>query len=734
MRFRIAVLMLLFITLLPATPAPSQATEMAAAFMPSVHEFGAVGDGRTDDTRAIQRALDANRRDANGGSMHNDYFGRPKVLYFPPGIYRVSATLDWVGCCLTIRGAGSDRTIIRLSDAAPGFADPTAPKPIIRSPAGNMAFRQYVRDLTLDTGTNNPGAVGLDFIASNSGGILNVTVRSGDGAGVAGIALDRQWPGPLLLRQVQVEGFDTGIAVAHAEYGPTFERIVLRNQRRAGISNDGNTLAIRGLESENRVPAIVATRPWSSLILLDAHLRGGAPTGSAIISAGYVYLRNVVAADYAQALRVRDIAIPGLSHAEYLADPVVKRFDDAPERSLNLPIAESPEPPQLDDDAWAVVTASYYGDTQGIATAFAAGRPGIAFPFGGYLAYNERVVEVPPSVRYVNGFSSVINTDSRGTNGGGVRLIVNGVAADPPLIVEGFGYGLKIEHRGQRTVALRHGKYIYESVSGAGDLFLDDVEIGPLAIQAGQRVWARQLNNEYGGTKISNAGGDLWILGLKTERAGPVIVTSNGGRTELLGTLIYPSRPFTATEREQAAFSSQDASMSLIYSESVYCEGCGYALHIEETRAGVTQRLTAAEFGGRMPLYSGYRTPTAANRLPTVALEVAQTGSTARLIATPTDPDGTLVAVTFLRNGEIIGEDRTAPYCLDVALDPGEARFTARVEDNNGATGESQLITVEVAPALPDDAERLFLPLLRTAGVSGSTFSGCGTIASALTR
>lgn len=697
--------------------------------MPSVHAFGAVGDGRTDDTAAIQRALDANRRAADGSSMHSDYFGRPKALFFPPGVYLVSDTLDWVGCCLTLRGAGSERTVIRLIDAAAGFADPDAAKPVIRSPAGNMAFRQYIRDLTIDTGVGNAGAVGVDFIASNSGGLLNLVVRSGDGAGVTGIALDRQWPGPLLLRRVQVEGFAVGIAVAHAEYGPTFEQIVLRNQRRAGISNEGNTLAIRGLESVNQAPAILSTRPWSSLIVLDAHLHGGAPDTPAIRSEGYVYARNLVAEGYARALRVRGNDVPGVSHSEFLADPVVSRFADAPERSLNLPIAESPEPPALADDAWAVVTTRTYGDTQGMAAAFTAGRPGVAFPFSAYLAYNERAIEVPSDVVYVNGFSSVINSDPRGVNGGGVRLIVGGSASDPPLIVEGFGYGMKIEHRGSRTVALRHGKYVYESVSGAGDLFLDDVEIGPLAISAGQRVWARQLNNEFGGVKITNAGGDLWILGLKTERAGPVIVTTDGGRSELLGTLIYPSRPFTADERTQAAFRSVDSRMSLIYSQSVYCDGCSYPIHIEETRSGRTERLTDAEFAGRMPLYSGFAPASAANQAPTVTLTAVPFAAGVRLIATPDDRDGSLAAVTFFREGELIGLDRTAPYCLDVQLPPGETRFTAQAEDTLGASGVSEPLTL-VGASLEAE-RRLFLPLLSATGFAGGTFSACGTIASA---
>jgi hypothetical protein len=51
----------------------------------------------------------------------------------------------------------------------------------------------------------------------------------------------------------------------------------------------------------------------------------------------------------------------------------------------------------------------------------------------------------------------------------------------------------------------------------------------------GQRVWARQINPERNNPEIRNDGGDLWILGFKTEFANINFHTLNGGRTEVLG-------------------------------------------------------------------------------------------------------------------------------------------------------------------------------------------------------
>jgi hypothetical protein len=57
-------------------------------------DFGAVGDGKTDDTPAIQRALDALRQHDRGS-----------VLYFPAGTYRITQTLT------TIRKAHQDNMV-----------------------------------------------------------------------------------------------------------------------------------------------------------------------------------------------------------------------------------------------------------------------------------------------------------------------------------------------------------------------------------------------------------------------------------------------------------------------------------------------------------------------------------------------------------------------------------------------------------------------------------------------
>lgn len=62
--------------------------------------FGAAGDGVTDDTAAIQAAINA------AGT----------VVYFPPGTYKISSVLTIANSGTTLRGSGKGTTTIRRAD------------------------------------------------------------------------------------------------------------------------------------------------------------------------------------------------------------------------------------------------------------------------------------------------------------------------------------------------------------------------------------------------------------------------------------------------------------------------------------------------------------------------------------------------------------------------------------------------------------------------------------------
>lgn len=557
-------------------------------------DFGAKGDGINDDTVAIKKAL---------ATVDGDYT-RPKIIYFPQGTYLVSDTLqlreDKYACCVTFQGQGKEKTIIKLEDGANGFADKSQPKAVIRTKKGNKAFRNFFRDLTVNTGRNNPGVVGIDYISSNRGAIINVAIKSEDGAGQTGLAMIRKWPGPSLIKHVSVEGFDYGIHTKHPEYGIVLEHIELKNQNIAGILNENNTLAIRSITSTNSVPVIHNKN--GLVVAMEGDFQGGAVNSAAINNQGYLYARDIQTQDYQSAIANQEKFVPKLAIDEYISHPAYSLFD-SPQKSLNLPIEEMPDYHDNNLNNWANV--NNYPSVQ---AAMNSGKSTIYFPMGRYKLHE--ALEVPATVKKIVGFESFINLNQEELQ----AIITIAEDSKDPLIIEGMLFdNTAIRHNSKRTLAIKHTKFSADnkpySFPQAGKLFLEDVQMY-LQVNKNQQVWARQLNSETlleGKTKINNDGGKLWILGLKTEGKGTVIKTTEGGETELLGTLVYPVKEFSPEEQKEAAFVNQDSSHSLIYSVRAYGAKRNYEIQVKETRDNKTKKLYSSDVENlKIPLFVGY--------------------------------------------------------------------------------------------------------------------------------
>ena len=266
--------------------------------------FGAVGDGKTDDTAAFRRAF-AELSSRVPLAYH--------TLIIPPGTYLITDTIQG-GRFIDVKGAGPDKTVLKLKDNT--FTDPASPRPILRlsstnGPPGSnkvvngSSISIYLDGVTLDTGVGNPGAKGLEYHSNNLGRLENVVIKSGDGAGTCGLDLTHRDCGPALVKRVTIDGFDAGIHARSQEYSMTFEHLILRNQRKVGVRNQGNILAIRGLRSVNAVPAIVSEGANSMVTLLDSSLTGGANTDPAIRADGALYALRVTTAGYKTAVAKR---------------------------------------------------------------------------------------------------------------------------------------------------------------------------------------------------------------------------------------------------------------------------------------------------------------------------------------------------------------------------------------------------------------------------------------------
>jgi hypothetical protein len=583
--------------------------------------FGAVGDGAHDDTAAFQKAF-SDLADKVPGAFY--------TLYVPPGTYRVTQPIR-CSRFIIVQGSGRDRTTLRLADHAPGFTNAGSPQPVWRAsstdgpPNSNpqvngSSIGIWISDLTIDTGCGNAGAKALEYHSNNHGSLERVCLRSGDGLGVTGLDLTHHDCGPALIKDVEILGFDTGIAVAHAEYSLTFENIRLRDQRKVGLHNVANMLAIRRLDSrQERAPALISEGGDSMITLLEANLIAKASTEPAIRVEGAFYGREVKVGGYPETLRQRvflwhgwqaqpqfdwkEGAVLRGNIAEWWGGKTTTLPGDeglAELGSLKLPIEETPEVPLGDlHRDWHSVHefASQRGAdgdwTPAIQAAIDSGARTVYLPWGTYPVSG--TVHLRGRVERLRGMKATLVRPD-GYQGQGPLLDFDATDAAHVALIEHLGIRGELRHGSPGTLVIKHespAKYV--NTRGCGKLFLEDVIAGDLLSNAWefahpQKVWARQWNPEAHGTGpvILSRGATIWALGFKTEYESSKLHASEGARTEILGGFIYPVVPGIPEDRP--VFKNIDSEMSLIYGQSVY--QAGHPLQVEDIQAGKRRTLT----------------------------------------------------------------------------------------------------------------------------------------------
>lgn len=155
------------VTMTPLSRVPARRQPAIAALPPvatwaNVQDLGVKGDGETDDTAALQRAIDSRR-----------------VVYLPMGRYRITDTLRLRPDSVLIT-LHPGLTQIFLPDGTPAFAGVGGVKAMVESARGGAAI---VSSLGLWSGLNNPRATALLWRAGERSLVNDLSVRYNPEAG-----------------------------------------------------------------------------------------------------------------------------------------------------------------------------------------------------------------------------------------------------------------------------------------------------------------------------------------------------------------------------------------------------------------------------------------------------------------------------------------------------------------------------------------------------------------------
>jgi hypothetical protein len=347
----------------------------------------AMGDGVTDDTQAILQAVHLNIgvSSVRAATRSNS---RDATIYFPSGTYLISKPILWQDgsgnwvALLSFQGQNNSDTILKFVDGAAGstqgencWAHGIANSVLYTASDGSSAgaingaeggegpdaFRNHIRNLTIDIGKNNPKMVGIDYAGSNNTVVRDSNIVSDDGQGCVALNEYRYSEGPELFSNVFIQGFDTGIYAAGEidQCGTsagiirisTLEHIRMQDQNIVGINLPGMAqVSIRDLKSDNSVAAITATNPagvYSNVLsLVDSSLSGGTGSSAVALQQGtgaasepYTFVRNTVFSGYGA---LSNGTLQAISTNEYSSQTALYGTEHGSKSSLNLAIADTP--------------------------------------------------------------------------------------------------------------------------------------------------------------------------------------------------------------------------------------------------------------------------------------------------------------------------------------------------------------------------------------------------------
>ncbi len=570
-------------------------------------DFGAVGDGITDDTQALLNAFRGDSVAYYTGENEGGY----RSIYIPPGKYLVTKPLPIGDKKKVVYGSGRDSTIIILKANSPAFQDAQNPVKFIDALAKQYQaqnFWIFIRHLTIKIEEGNPGVTALSFHTNNTGGVYDVDIISDSPAkeGYCGLLLT-SWPGPGIIKNVSIDGFDYGIKVTDDQYSMTFEHVKILNSRNTAFHNTANTCSVRKLIIENAPKGIVTSGSQSMMAIIDCEISGSGVSAIECTSDALAIVKNLKTSGFTYAATSSTDTVTGTFTEEWLTHEAKSAFPSV-KHSLDLPVMETPELAyETSPEKYKVITAADGDFSTAVQAAIDAGYETIYIAsrwaknnLGAFGNFSETIV-LRNNVKRVMGMGNAVLHPN--IIGGPVFLVEDG-NADTVFIQNiywdyGVSYTYAVEQASTRTVVFQNGSGSYRNTVDNSNVFIEDIVGAPIEV-TNANAWIRDLNTEsYDVIHVTSDNSNVWTLGHKTEKDQVIYKTINGGKTELLGALLYKNNEHTA----HPMFVVENADATFAYRE----KGIPYIRNLEEVRNDSTRYFVQSKtYGGRMALLSAW--------------------------------------------------------------------------------------------------------------------------------
>ena len=482
--------------------------------------------------------------DNNGSYMRGQY-----------GDAMVYGEVNWG---LRIIGENRKNTIIKLKDNTRGFENEKA-KPVVLfyllERGSNVNIGNFFENITIDTGRNNPGAVGLRWNSSNLGGVRNVAITSGDGTGETGLSMECN-NATGYFRDLLISGFDTGMRLsAGRETMVVLEHSTFSGQKKVAIYV-GNAGSGAGGDSFSARKLLIRDTP------LALHC---GRAGQVVLMQSQITAENGICAEIDASLIVRNVLFNGNALPEQRS-------------TVELPVEEQPVVnPEIDLSRWACVDDfgavgdGKTDDTVAIQRAMDSGRPVITFTKPNYVVDGQ--VNIPAGVKEIDGtFANIIRRKSAAFDAPALLTVAEN--SETPLLVHRIlsAGGVLVDHAAVRSLVMEDiyvmFNHIHHMASIDGYLFpygadekteiwrgyrnstpevrkkvfitncissTGDKPDGSLAIQ-NVDFFGRMVNSEHvSGALYSFFNSTVWILGFKSENSETVFAARKNTRMEILG-------------------------------------------------------------------------------------------------------------------------------------------------------------------------------------------------------